>query len=69
MNEQDYKYLLASYQQKTLDVFSQLIVAEAKNRQLSDLNESLNKTIGEQQKEIEKLSAKPKRGKAEGDFE
>ncbi len=70
MNEQDYKYLIAAYQQKTLEILSQLIVSEAKNRQLNDTNETLSSKIKEQQVEIDKLSAKTKRGaKTEGDFE
>jgi len=70
MNEQDYKYLIASYQQKTLEIFSQLIVSDAKNRQLNDLNETLSAKITEQQKEIDKLSVKTKRVvKAEEDFQ
>jgi predicted RNase H-like nuclease (RuvC/YqgF family) len=69
MNEQDYKYLIAAYQQKTLEIFSQLIVAEAKNRQLNDVNEALSAKINEQKKEIEKLSAKPKRVSKEEEFQ
>lgn len=69
MNEQDYKYLIAAYQQKTLEIFSQLIVAEAKNRQLNDVNEALSVKINEQKKEIEKLSAKPKRVSKEEEFQ
>jgi uncharacterized coiled-coil protein SlyX len=70
MNEQDYKYLIASYQQKTLEILSQLIVSDAKNRQLNDLNETLSAKITEQQKEIDKLSVKTKRAvKAEEDFQ
>jgi len=69
MNEQDYKYLIATYQQKFFEIFSQLIVAESKNRQLNDTNEALSAKIVEQQKEIEKLSGKPKRvQKEESDF-
>jgi len=69
MNEQDYKYLIAAYQQKTLEIFSQLIVAEAKNRQLNDANEALSIKINEQKKEIEKLSTKPKRASKEEEFQ
>jgi uncharacterized coiled-coil protein SlyX len=70
MNEQDYKYLIATYQQKTLEILSQLIVAESKNRQLNDITEALNVKISEQQKEIDKLSSKTKRTtKAEEDFQ
>jgi len=69
MNEQDYKYLIASYQQKTLEILSQLIVSDAKNRQLNDANEALSVKINEQKKEIEKLSTKSKRVTKEEDFQ
>lgn len=70
MNEQDYKYLIATYQQKTLEILSQLIVAESKNRQLNDINDALTTKVNEQQKEIDKLSAKTKRStKVEEDFQ
>lgn len=69
MNEQDYKYLIATYQQKFFETFSQLIVAESKNRQLSDNIELLTTKINEQQIEIEKLSTKTKRTtKVDDDF-
>lgn len=67
MNEQDYKYLITTYQQKFFEVFSQLIVAESKNRQLNDTVELLNAKINEQQVEIEKLSSKSKRVSKPGD--
>lgn len=69
MNEQDYKYLIAAYQQKTLEILSQLIVAEAKNRQLNDTNETLSVKLNEQKKEIEKLLTKPKRVSKEEEFQ
>jgi len=69
MNEQDYKYLIAAYQQKTLEILSQLIVSDAKNRQLNDANEALSVKINEQKKEIEKLSTKSKRVTKEEDFQ
>ncbi len=69
MNEQDYKYLIAAYQQKTLEILSQLIVAEAKNRQLNDTNEALSVKLNEQKKEIEKLLTKPKRVSKEEEFQ
>jgi predicted RNase H-like nuclease (RuvC/YqgF family) len=41
MNEQDYKSLLGVYQKKTMDLFTQLVVAESKIQILeSQLNES-----------------------------
>lgn len=61
MSEQDLKYLIATYQQKTFELFSQSIANEAKIRQLNDLVEALTTKVNEQQQEIEKLSQKPKR--------
>lgn len=68
MNEQDYKYLLATYQQKCFDMLSQSIASDAKVRQLSDLVEALTTKVNEQKEEIEKLSAKPKRSSRDNDF-
>ena len=61
MNEQDLKYLIASYQQKSFDLFSQSVANDAKIRQLNDLVEALNNKVNEQQKELDKLNTKPKR--------
>jgi len=61
MNEQDLKYLIASYQQKSFDLFSQSIANDAKIRQLNDLVEALNNKVREQQEELDKLNSKPKR--------
>ena len=61
MNEQDLKYLIASYQQKSFDLFSQSIANDAKIRQLNDLVEALNNKVKEQQEELDKLNTKPKR--------
>lgn len=68
MNEQDLKYLIASYQQKSFDLFSQSIANDAKIRQLSDMVEALNTRVSEQQQEIDKLSSKPKRTTQKEDF-
>lgn len=56
MDEQDYKYLMASYQQKSFDLMSQLVATEARVKKLTDMVEALNLQIIEQQKEIDKLS-------------
>lgn len=56
MTEQDLKYLLSAYQSRSQDMFAQLVAVEAKNMQLNQLVESLNKTI----KQLE--SSKQKRG-------
>jgi len=61
MNEQDLKYLIASYQQKSFDLFSQSVANDAKIRQLNDLVEALNNKVKEQQEELDKLNSKPKR--------
>ena len=55
MNE-DYKYLLTSYQSTSADLFTQSVATNAKIRQLTDLVNVLNEKIQEQEKEIEKLS-------------
>ena len=56
MDEQDYKYLMASYQQKSFDLMSQLVATEARVKKLTDTTELLNAQIIEQQKEIDKIS-------------
>ena len=61
MNEQDFKYLIASYQQKSFDLFSQSVANDAKIRQLSELVDALTKKVNEQQEELDKLNSKPKR--------
>jgi hypothetical protein len=67
MNDQDYKYLLATYQQKCFDMLAQNIASDAKVRQLTDLVEALTNKVNEQKDQIDKLSAKPKRSvKQEG---
>lgn len=68
MNEQDYKYLLATYQQKCYDFLSQGIASDAKVRQLSDLVEALTVKVNEQKEEIEKLKKSKKITKVEEDF-
>jgi len=68
MNEQDLKYLITSYQQKSFDLFSQSVATDAKIRQLTDLIESLNTKIKEQQKELDRLSQKQKRTATKEDF-
>ena len=61
MTEQDLKYLIASYQQKSFDLLSQTIASDAKVKQLSELVEVLTTKINEQNEEIDKLTSKPKR--------
>lgn len=58
MNEQDLKYMVSTYQQKSFDLLSQVIAAESKVRQLSDLVQVQSKQIQSQAEEIEKLKSK-----------
>lgn len=70
MDEQDYKYLITTYQQKIFDILSQLIASEARVKKLVDTIEALNLRNKQQQEELDKLSQKPKRNtKAEVEFE
>ena len=65
MDEQDYKYLISSYQQKGFDLMSQLVATEAKVKKLTDMLDTLNMQIMEQQKEIDRLSKVKKTTKDE----
>ena len=56
MTEQDLKYLIASYQTKSAELFTQSVATEAKIRQLTDTITQLSERINTQQEEIEKLS-------------
>lgn len=69
MSEQDYKYLIATYQQKSFELFSQSIVNDAKIRQLNDLVEALTNKVNEQKEEIDKLKKIKKVTKIEEDFQ
>jgi len=69
MNEQDFKYLIASYQQKSFDLFSQSIANDAKIRQLSELVDVLTKKINELQEELNNLNSKPKRNNSKSQSE
>lgn len=69
MNEQDLKYLLSAYQQKSFDVFTQLVASEAKVKQLNDISEVLKNKVNELSEEIEKIRKSTKRsGKTEEEF-
>lgn len=68
MNEQDYKYLLASYQQRCFEMLSQLISSDAKVRQLSDLVEALTNKVNELKEENEKIKKTKRVGKQPDDF-
>jgi predicted RNase H-like nuclease (RuvC/YqgF family) len=66
MNENDYKGLLATYQKKSIDLFTQLVVAETKIEMLEiQLNEA-NKVIEELTKKVNEL--KQSSPTAEKDF-
>ena len=56
MTENDLKYLIASYQTKSAELFTQSVATDAKIRQLTDTIEQLAERINMQQEEIEKLS-------------
>ena len=61
MNEQDLKYMISTYQQKSFELFNQLIASDSKVKQLSDLVEALTKKVNDQKEEIEALTSKTKR--------
>jgi len=56
MTETDLKYLIASYQQRSADLFTQSVATDAKIRQLTDTITQLSERINAQQEEIERLS-------------
>ena len=61
MSDDDLKAVLAKYQQKAFELFNQNIVLETQIEQLT-------RTVTSLQAEVQKLSAKPKRGAKEEDF-
>jgi dynactin complex subunit len=61
MTEDDLKAVLAKYQQKSFELFNQNIVLETQVEQL-------NKTVASLQEQVQKLTAKPKRGTKEEEF-
>ena len=56
MSGTDLKYLIASYQQKSMNLFTQSVATDAKIRQLTDTITQLSELVNTQQEEIEKLS-------------
>lgn len=58
MSEQDYKYLLLSYQQKSFDLFTQNIALDSKVKQLSELVESLTTKVNQLESQKSKRTAK-----------
>jgi len=58
MTENDYKNFIAVYQQKSSDLFSQVVALEARLIGANQLIEALTNKVNEQKEEIEKLKAK-----------
>jgi len=61
MNENDYKSLIIVYQQKSFDLFSQVVALEAKMATSYQLIESLTLKINELKSEIENIKTKNKK--------
>jgi len=58
MTENDYKNFIAVYQQKSSDLFNQIIALEARSMSSNQIIEALTNKVNEQKDEIEKLKAK-----------
>ena len=54
MNEQDYKSLIITYQQKSFDLFSQTVALEAKQATLSQLVKELTEKVEDLTKKLER---------------
>ena len=54
MNEQDYKSLIITYQQKSFDLFSQVVALEAKQATLSQLVKELTEKVEDLTKKLER---------------
>ena len=63
MNEQDLQYLLKAYQDKSFDMYTQVIALQAKVNKITDVNAELGKRVQEQQEEIKKLESRLSRKK------
>jgi len=61
MNENDYKTLIITYQQKSFDLFSQVIALEAKLSSSKQIIEALTLQINELNSELEILKSKNKK--------
>jgi len=68
MEEQDYKYLILTYQQKIFDILSQFIASEAKVKKLMDINENLSREVAQQKEDLQKLSSRAKKNIKENEF-
>ena len=54
MNEQDYKSLIITYQQKSFDLFSQVVALEAKQSTLNQLIKELTEKVEDLSKKLER---------------
>lgn len=62
MNEDDYKNLISTYQRKSMDLFTQLVVAETKV-------EMLDAQLREAKLYIQKLETNTEESQEEGNYE
>jgi uncharacterized coiled-coil protein SlyX len=61
MSEQELKVLLSTYQQKSFELFNQIVALEARLSTSNNLIEALTNKVNELNEEIEKLKIKTKR--------
>ena len=61
MSEQELKTLLSTYQQKSFDLFNQVVALEARLSTSNNLIEALTNKVNELNEENEKLKTKAKR--------
>jgi regulator of replication initiation timing len=61
MSEQELKVLLSTYQQKSFDLFNQVVALEARLSTSNNLIEALTNKVNELNEENEKLKVKTKR--------
>jgi len=61
MNENDYKTLIITYQQKSFDLFTQVIALEAKLSTANQVIETLMKQTNDLKNELESLKLKNKK--------
>ena len=54
MNETDYKNLIVTYQQKSFDLFSQVVALEAKQASLNQLTKELTEKVEDLSKKLER---------------
>ena len=54
MNETDYKNLILTYQQKSFDLFSQVVALEAKQSTLNQLVKELTEKVEDLNKKLER---------------